>query len=240
MRVPILHVMMIAVARNCKTDIKWWHSPLLKLYDSLIRSDGVRLADLIVVMAGRMERKRYGLELYRAGVAPRLVLSIGRFEVSRMRELDLEKADELIALRDRTEPGRRHFFVKMDPSGIRIETVGLSIWNTYGEVLGLQQYLAREGARSVMVISTDVHLRRVAATFSKVFRDEPIEFLYCAVPGRLGFLRRDGWWTRPDRWFVVMELLKLAGYRVIFSTPAWAIPRLMRLRRFCGTRRIRV
>ena len=36
-----------------------------------------------------MERKVYGLELFRAGVSPKLVLSIGRFEVSIMRNLNL-------------------------------------------------------------------------------------------------------------------------------------------------------
>lgn len=225
---------------NHKTDVRWWHVPLLKLYDSLSRNDSMRPADLIIVMAGRMERKQYGLELYRAGAAPRLILSVGRFEVSKMRGLDLEKVEELIQLRNTTAPARRHFFVKMDPSGISIERVRLSTWNTYGEVLAFRQYLAGEAARKVMVVSTDIHLRRVALTFAEVFREKPVEFLYCPVPDRLGFLRKAGWWTRPDdRRFVVVELLKLAGYRVILSAPRWAIPRLMRLRRFWGSRYLR-
>jgi len=85
--------------------------------------------------------------------------------------------------------------------------------------------------RKVLVISTDVHLRRVALTGTKVFRGAPVEFRYCPVPFRFGSPRKEGWWTRPeDRRFVLNEMMKLAGYRVILSLPAWACRRLMRLK----------
>lgn len=41
-------------------------------------------AHLIYATAGKMERKDYGLELYQVGLLPRLVLGVGRFEVSKM------------------------------------------------------------------------------------------------------------------------------------------------------------
>ena len=74
-------------------------------------------ADLIFVFAGRMDRKPYGMELYRAGLAPVLILSVGRFEVSKMDRagLDLAVARNLVALRDATPPDERHFFVRFDP-----------------------------------------------------------------------------------------------------------------------------
>src|SRR5919109_622555 len=90
-----------------------WRSALAKLYESLTRDDAVRPADLIYVMAGRMERKIYGLELYRAGISPKLVLSVGRFEVSKMRGLNVEGWDELRLLHQRTPPRERHFFLKL-------------------------------------------------------------------------------------------------------------------------------
>ena len=209
----------------------WWQSSLLRVYECLTRNDPAQPADLIFVMAGRMERKEYGLELFRSGVAPRLVLSVGRFEVSKMSKLDFEGVDELIALREKTQPDERHFFVKMDRSSMRIERVRLARWSTYGEALALRRLLETERARRVIVISTDVHLRRVALTFANIFRDVTVDFQYCPVPPRFGFLSKDGWWARPnDRRFVVKELVKLVGYRVILSTPAWASRRLMRLR----------
>jgi uncharacterized SAM-binding protein YcdF (DUF218 family) len=207
-----------------------WQAWLLRIYDSLTRTDSVQPADLLFVMAGRMERKPYGLELYRAGVAPRLVLSVGRFEVSKMGKLDLGGLEELIALRDKTRPGERHFFVSVDAAGIRIDKVRVLRWSTYGEALALHQFLKWHPARTVTVISTDVHLRRVALTFAKVFRNSPVEFRYCPVPSRFGFVRKDRWWTRPgDRWFVIQEMIKLGAYAVILSTPPWAVRRLMRI-----------
>jgi hypothetical protein len=191
----------------------------------------VEPVDLIFVMAGRMERKQYGLELHRAGIAPRLVLSVGRFEVSKMSRLDLDAIHELVALRDRTHPNDRHFFVELDSSGVHIERPKLQRWNTYGEALGLLQLLKGGNARKVMIISTEIHLHRVAFTLSNVFHEVPVEFLYCPVPPRLEVLRRDRWWSRPyDRGYVLKEIVKLAGYIVILSMPAWAIRRLMSLR----------
>jgi hypothetical protein len=90
--------------------------------------------------------------------------------------------------------------------------------------------LEREHAAKVMVVSTEIHLRRVAYTIRKVLRDRPLEFLYCPVPED-GTLRKRGWWTRQDsRSYVLLELMKLTGYGLILSMPAWAVGRLMRLR----------
>src|ERR1700730_17985669 len=81
---------------------KFKASLFTQFYEFLTRSDSVEPADFIFVLAGRMERKQYALELYRAQVAPRLILSVGRFEVSRMHTLDVFSADdlkELVSLR---------------------------------------------------------------------------------------------------------------------------------------------
>jgi uncharacterized SAM-binding protein YcdF (DUF218 family) len=190
----------------------------------------VQPVEVILVLAGKMERKRYGLELYRAGVAPRLVLSVGRFEVSKMLQFDLEWVNELKSLRDGTPPAERNFFVTMDASGVRLEKANLKRCSTYGEALAFRRLLEQEDGRRVMVISTDVHLRRVALTFATVFRRTPIQFVYCPVPTRLAFMARDNWWRRPaDRWFVITEMTKLAGYRTALSAPEWAARLLMGL-----------
>ncbi len=44
-------------------------------------------------MAGRFERKLYVLDLFRAGVAPILLLSVDRFEVSKTKRFQLPFAD---------------------------------------------------------------------------------------------------------------------------------------------------
>lgn len=205
---------------------------LLKLYDGLALQEAVQPVDLIFVLAGRMERKRYGLDLYRQGVAPRLVLSIGRFEVSKMSALGLDAFDRLKALRDQTPPGDRHFFLEMRGAGACIENTALPAWNTYGEVVGLRRLLERQSAGKVMVVSTDVHLRRVAMTIERVFRDVPVRFRYCAVPFPISELQRENWWARREqRRFVLSEALKLAAYRAVFCLPEPVMRRLMGMRR---------
>jgi hypothetical protein len=195
-------------------------SLLVKLYESLAVNDIVQPSDLIFVMAGRPERKQYGLQLYRAGVAPQLLLSVGRFEVSRMRSLPLPGVEELIALRNSVPPKERHFFFHMEGSCARIEKVRLPIWNTYGEALGLRTFLEVAPARKVMVVSTDVHLGRVAFTFARIFRGMPVKFAYCAVPPHLQSLQRHRWWIRPDeRRFVLKEMVKFVAYRILLSMP---------------------
>jgi hypothetical protein len=67
---------------------------------------------------------------------------------------------ELIAERNKTAPGERHFFCEMNAAGTHIESVKLRRWNTYGEMLGLRGYLKRQMQRSVMIVSTNIHLRR--------------------------------------------------------------------------------
>ena len=79
-----------------------------------------------------------------------------------------------------------------------------------------------------MVVSTDIHMRRVALTFSSVFRRAETQILFCAVPSALSSVQKDHWWTRSaDRRYVVRELIKLAGYRVILSFPDWLVRQVM-------------
>jgi len=184
----------------------WWRAPLDRLYDRLTLQD-----------------------------APRLLLSIGRFEVSKMRSIDFEGWDELIARRDRTAPTERHFFCEMSASGIRLETARLSPWNTYGEVAALREYLKPNQPRSLILVSTDLHLRRVAGTFARVFRETPVEVNYCPVPAGCSSVRKEEWWTRPaDRGYVFRESVKLAAYHAILKLPAGITQRIMQLKKRPG------
>lgn len=206
-------------------------SALERFYEALTRNDSTEPADLVFVLAGRMERKKYGLDLYRAGLARRLILSIGRFEVSRMARIGFNELEELIQLRDSTPPDERHFFVEMNASGTYIEKVRLRRWSTYGELLAFRDRLAFDAARSVLVVSTDIHLRRVAVTLERLLCSPKRKILYCAVPDGYGSLKREQWWTRrADRRFVMSEALKLAAYRLILPMPGWVVRRLMRLK----------
>jgi uncharacterized SAM-binding protein YcdF (DUF218 family) len=209
----------------------WWQPWLIRWYESLTRNDQVQPADLIYVMAGRIGRKRYGIELFRAGAAPLVVLSIERFEVSKVARFGLEGFDQLIALRDRIPPAERFFYWKVDVAGNHFEKRKLPRCNTYGEALALRQFLEEQKARTVLVVSSGVHLRRVALTFYKVFRNSPIEFRFCPAPPDVDGVPKCGWWNRPeDRRYVLLETVKLAGYHAILALPDRAIRLLMPLK----------
>jgi hypothetical protein len=200
------------------------------LFERLTRNDVPEPADLIFVLAGKMERKQYGLDLYHAGFAKRLLLSVGRFEISRMPGLRLSCAHQLIAERDRTLPEKRHFFCQIDATEQRIYHPHLCRWNTYGEALALRTHLVSEPAARVIVVSTSIHLRRVALAFEKVFRGSAVRFQYCPVPDCRSSVSSEEWWTRsPDRDYVIKETVKLAAYRAILLLPELVIRYGLRL-----------
>ena len=207
-----------------------WQSFLYHLYDTLTKSDPIRPVDLIFVIAGRIERKQYGLELYRSGLAPRLILSVGRFEVSKMAATDFRSVDQLIAERNQTPPDERHFFCEINGDKTRIEKVRLPRWNTYGELLGLRQYLERDMPRHLMIISTDVHLRRISLAFTRIFRGLPVEVHYCPVPSSASSVAKRHWWVgSTNRDFVLREMMKFIGYLMIVNMPNWVVRSAMRL-----------
>ena len=214
---------------------RWFVNPLERLCKALARNDSPESVDLIFVIAGRMDRKRYGIELYRAGFAPRLLLSIGRFEVSKMAVLDFDASDELIRLRNCTAPDERHFFCEMNGEGIQIRKVSLRRWSTYGELLALRERLISDEVHSMIVVSTDIHLRRIAVSLEEIFRGLRVKVRFCPVPDRYSSFQREKWWTRPaDRSLVIKEAVKLMSYRTILTAPGWLIQRLMRLRKEHG------
>jgi hypothetical protein len=211
--------------------VRNWHPHFLeKLYHLLTLDDRVEPVDLVFVMAGRMNRKHYGLELFRQGITQKLVLSVDRFEVSKMWQTELPRLDKLMALRSITPPNQRHFFVTLDRSGVKVERVSLPSSNTYGEVVGLSHYLEHENAGKVMIVSTDIHLQRVACTIRKVILNSCLEFRYCPIPGAAERLTHSWWSHQESRSYVFSELIKLFGYCLILSMPAQAGGRLMRLR----------
>lgn len=229
-RIGVPHQMRLNTVSCSEGKTHWWHGFVHEIYDSLTLDDLPEPADLIFVMAGRMERKQYGLELYRAGIAPRLIMSVGRFEVSKMRRLGIAQMDDLVPIRDKVRPEERHFFVTVDALGTQIEIPKLERWSTYGETLAFRKFLDAETVRKVVIVSTDIHLRRVSVSFDRVFRCTPIKFFYCPVPFPLAPVKRSNWWTQgDDRKFVTSELVKLAGYRIILSMPRPLVRRLMRL-----------
>lgn len=182
------------------------------LSDFLVLNDTPESSDLIFVLAGRPERKSYGLGLYREGLAPRLILSVGRYEVRQPAYLGLACGPQVIALARATPPDQRHFFIDMQGESEQLVAAGLQPRGTFPELRRLADYLAGAPIHSITLVSTGIHLRRVRFCCRRIpfFSDKQLHYL--AVPENMSSFPGD-WWKHRKGWrYVATEYAKLAGY----------------------------
>ena len=187
------------------------------LWNSLTVNDNPSHPDVIFVLAGLQERKAFGLELFREGFAPRIILSVGRFEVRKMDQLGFRDLN-LRALTASLPPAQRHFFIDLSGEARRVSVAGVQRVGTFGELSALATYLRVPKVRSVTLISTSIHLRRVRWCCRRISGFRDIQLSYLPVPEDLSFFRRQRWWKRPDHWaYVTAEFTKLLAYLIRFG-----------------------
>jgi DUF218 domain-containing protein len=216
----MLHSGMIA-------PMSFWTVARNALFDSLCAGGPPRKAEVLFVLAGRPERKRYGLELWRRGYAPTLVLSVGRFEWRRFGELGLPEDGGLVDLVQQTPPEERLFFVVVDraDAGTRVRALRVPVRSlgTWSEASGLADFLQRGGYGSVLVVSSAIHLRRAVTTLRALARGRrgagasggAVRIDATAVPEHESSVARESWWREPRaRRAVLREAVKLLLYRV--------------------------
>ena len=191
--------------------------PLRFLCDFLVKDDVPVRADLIFVLAGRPERKSFGFELYRRGLAKRLILSVGRFEVRQIAPLGLETQPDVRDLAQKTPPARRHFFVDLSENSSRAVVREGAGDGTFAELCSLGDYLCSETIDSIMVVSTSIHLRRVQFCIRRILAFSGKRLLLVPVPEGLSSFRRAEWWRDADhRRYLCAEYMKLAVYSLRF------------------------
>ena len=172
--------------------------------------------DLIFVLAGLPERKEYGWHLFRRGLAPRLMLSVGRFEV-RSSAISPVPVPQIIGMRDKLPPSKRHFWIDVTEYHPIVVPASLPGSGTYGELHALASYLSPAPPKRIGLVSTSIHLRRVRYCCSQIpfFKSRELQFV--AVPEEQSSFQRDGWWKRAGHWrYLLSEYVKLAGYRLIY------------------------
>jgi hypothetical protein len=119
-------------------------------------------ADLIFVLAGGMHRKDFALELFRQGLAERILFSVGRFEIRRFSKMPLPVPLDLLKIAQELPPQQRHFFAYFRGQEVLAEHVPPGRFGTLTEIEALARWLrTNPGVRSVLVISSDTHLRRI-------------------------------------------------------------------------------
>jgi len=169
--------------------------------------------DLIFVLAGGEERKVLGLELFRDGQAPRMILSTSRFEIRKFVDLPLPLCVDLGRTAFALPPRLRYFFVAFEEDSASIERIPHGRFGTWSEIVALAVWLrARPQVRSLLFVSSQLHLRRVAACSRALLpADLRVEFLPASenAPGAATRLR---------------EKLKTALYRILAWFPGLNTP----------------
>ncbi|MFD7521768.1 YdcF family protein [Paenibacillus chitinolyticus] len=151
-------------------------------------------SDVILVLSGdRGERTEKGAELYKNGVAPTLMFSGGEvYRNNRMADLMKEHAKELgvpeqaIVLEDRAD-------------------------STYENAVFSKTIIEKHAFKSVTVVSSDYHMRRVKLLFDRAFKDSGIQLHYVAAPDK-NFTPRKWWGNNKSLMVTFTEYLKLTGY----------------------------
>lgn len=174
-----------------------------------------RRADAIFVFAGGQERKTFAVELWRAGRAPALIVSVDRFEWRRFPGLGLPDGG-LVPLVEATPYWRRHFFVLIERGDARASLIEARPFGTRHEARSLVALMRERGFRSVLVVTSAVHVRRASLALARAARDLDGTFSFETVPEDRDPYGVSRWRrTRNGIRVVVSELVKVAIYAAL-------------------------
>lgn len=165
--------------------------------------DPVARADLILVLGGeRYVRPRHAAELYRGGVAPRVVLI--REVSSPETALGLYPNGTDVSVRV-----LRHFGVP--DSVVRVLEVPGGAGSTQEEAQALRSHLLETGARRVVVVTSDFHSRRARWVLRKEVKD--VGAAVRMAPAESIEFSESNWWRREKGLITYLnEYVKLFFY----------------------------
>ncbi|WP_324716532.1 YdcF family protein [Carboxydochorda subterranea] len=165
----------------------------------LVVDDGPAPSDAIIVLGGDWKgRIQKGIELYREGYAPLLVVTGGLLVAP-----DRTQADYLAEVAERSGVPAQAI-VKEPRSDSTYQDAALTL------------ELAREhGWRRVLVVTSDWHSRRAATIFRKLYGPAGIEVR--SVPSPEWRFETSRWWEYPDGGeTIVIEWVRLVWYALRF------------------------
>jgi len=146
------------------------HKPVTTIH---LRKAPPQNADLIFVLAGRDYRKQYALELFKLGLAPRVLFSVSRFEIRRFSKLLLPVPLDLLKLASDVPPSQRHFFVLFERSDVQVTYVRPRRFGTLTEIETLLRWLQdHPEVHSTVLISSHSHLPRIGLCCRFLLRED--------------------------------------------------------------------
>lgn len=151
----------------------------------LVLEDAVKPADAIVVLGGHeKERVQYAAQLYDQGFSKLIVMS-GRQALKMKQQAVLAGVPQ---------------------DKILLETKTM---HTYQHPLFVKALLKEQGIKSVIVVSSPYHMRRVKMLFDRAFHNSGITLLYC--PAEKSWFDARHWWRSSDgRRVIYSEYVKMA------------------------------
>jgi hypothetical protein len=174
-------------------------------------------ADLIFVFAGRVNRKLFGLELFNQGLAPRILFSVGRFEIRRFSKMALPTQLDLLKLAQEVPPPQRHFFVFFHGAECHVQHIQPRRFGTLTEMASLARWLdANPQVQSLIVISNETHLRRIGMCCRSLL-PRTVKVALLAVPSSFLDSANEQSSAIQSRDSVVLEFLKVIVYRVLLT-----------------------
>lgn len=164
----------------------------------LIVADELSPSDALVVLGGgEGERTRHGLELYRKGLAPILICTGGKVSLPWAEETTVASLIKRVLLKE----------------GVPEEVIILApdTTSTWEDAQAVRRLALGRGLKSLIIVSTNYHMRRASWTFRRAFEGQGVRLLFSPAPGS----RFDpkGWWRREsDLMALNSEYLKLLLY----------------------------
>lgn len=191
------------------------HAPLLTAAGSfLVVRDVRRPGDAIVVLSGSTpDRVLEAVDLYREGMARRVVLTRGHpppgIEALRAQGGDMQEPHEVNA----------SIAAQLGVPREAIRVVGPGAGSTATEAEAVIRYLRQENLRSILLVTSKLHTRRAAWIF-RTLAGGDLEFVMC--PSRYDPFDPGKWWrSRAFTRRVVIEYEKM----VVFLLRDWWRPR---------------
>ena len=166
----------------------------------LIIETEIAPSDVIIVLGGKTERLREGVQLYHQGYAPHLLIT-GGGQPLRLAHTHLNWG-HIMRKAARIEG--------IPPEAIFIEMESTS---TYEDAVNSRRIVQAQGWMSAIVVSSIYHMRRSRMIFEKVYTDGSFRLQYHPAPSDI--FQPNGWWKRErDMINVVSEYIKLVLYRI--------------------------
>jgi uncharacterized SAM-binding protein YcdF (DUF218 family) len=189
------------------------------IFNWLARADPPAHADAVFVLAGLKARKVFAIQLLEQGAVPRVLFSIGRFEIRRFPELGLPQTIDLLQMAQSIPPRQRHFFVLFENQQFTVQRIPVRMLGTLGEIDALADWLnAHPQISSLLVVSSGSHLRRLRMCCRRLLRRN-VKCSFVATPNET---RNNG----SNRMAILLECLKIACYLVLL--PFWEVARSWR------------